>query len=516
MDMTSGKLIITFPKIDENDQIVQRVPRTESNSGKANVQCYNCNARGHYARDCPKPKVRDTRYFREHMLLAMKDEAGGTLNAEENDFMLDNAYGDYTLEELTTAVIMMARIQPTYDKDDDEPKYDVDAASEELETCKKLIKTLEKKPVHFSKYKEAYEELEREIRVDKDTIDRILKENDKIEGDNFSKWKMRIWVGYQNLECLKKAVAVQPKMYDGEIIHSTKLKIDSPDFEETLKDAEESQLKMKDKMIQLDYKKLNALYDTFVPQQEIPIEQTYFSTPSTSSVYTESDLPSKKIPNENKLLQLFVKLDNAISALQTNIDKTLLKDRGESLFYDDQDEVIQLILWIVDSGCSKHMTAITRYGDYVQGNLTICHVYYVEGLIHNLFSFKQFCDGDLEVAFWSNTCYVRNLEGEDLLTGPGFNCLNFQDSSEDSNSIPSKEDLDNLFRPVYEEYYATRTLKVSYNSAANTLDNEDTPSSSSIVVEENEAPQIVTSSKEPVANEPTTPVSNKNVNESIQ
>ncbi|GKA06270.1 hypothetical protein Tco_0685494 [Tanacetum coccineum] len=30
---------------------------------------------------------------------------------------------------------------------------------------------------------------------------------------------------------------------------------------------------------------------------------------------------------------------------------------------------------------------------------------------------RQFCDGDLEVAFRSNTCYVRNLEGDDLLIG---------------------------------------------------------------------------------------------------
>ncbi|GJZ16995.1 retrovirus-related pol polyprotein from transposon TNT 1-94 [Tanacetum coccineum] len=105
-------------------------------------------------------------------------------------------------------------------------------------------------------------------------------------------------------------------------------------------------------------------------------------------------------------------------------------------------QVIQLVLWIVDSGCSKHMTgnlqllrnfvekfigtvrfrndhfaAITGYGDYGQGNLMICHVYYVEGLGHNLFSVGQFCDGYLEVAFRSNTCYVRNLEGDDLLTG---------------------------------------------------------------------------------------------------
>ncbi|GJX14223.1 retrovirus-related pol polyprotein from transposon TNT 1-94 [Tanacetum coccineum] len=36
---------------------------------------------------------------------------------------------------------------------------------------------------------------------------------------------------------------------------------------------------------------------------------------------------------------------------------------------------------------------------------------------HNLFLVGQFYDGDLEVAFHSNTCYVWNLEGDDLLTG---------------------------------------------------------------------------------------------------
>ncbi|GJV60058.1 retrovirus-related pol polyprotein from transposon TNT 1-94 [Tanacetum coccineum] len=44
-------------------------------------------------------------------------------------------------------------------------------------------------------------------------------------------------------------------------------------------------------------------------------------------------------------------------------------------------------------------------------------VYYVEGLGHNLFSVSQFCDGDLEVAFWKNTCFIRNLKGVDLLFG---------------------------------------------------------------------------------------------------
>ncbi|GJV96226.1 retrovirus-related pol polyprotein from transposon TNT 1-94 [Tanacetum coccineum] len=66
---------------------------------------------------------------------------------------------------------------------------------------------------------------------------------------------------------------------------------------------------------------------------------------------------------------------------------------------------------------NDHFAAITGYGDYVQGNLAICHVYYVEGLGHNLFLVGQFCDEDLEVAFRSNMCYVWNLEGDDLLTG---------------------------------------------------------------------------------------------------
>nr|GEX16975.1 retrovirus-related Pol polyprotein from transposon TNT 1-94 [Tanacetum cinerariifolium] len=44
-------------------------------------------------------------------------------------------------------------------------------------------------------------------------------------------------------------------------------------------------------------------------------------------------------------------------------------------------------------------------------------VYYVEGLGHNLFSVRQFCDKGLEVAFRKSTCFVRNEDGVDLLTG---------------------------------------------------------------------------------------------------
>ncbi|GJX87679.1 retrovirus-related pol polyprotein from transposon TNT 1-94 [Tanacetum coccineum] len=105
-------------------------------------------------------------------------------------------------------------------------------------------------------------------------------------------------------------------------------------------------------------------------------------------------------------------------------------------------QIVQLILFIVDSRCTKHMTGnlkllcnfvekflgtvrfrndqfspILGYGELKQGNVTIRWVYYVEGLNHNLFSVGQFCDADLEVAFRKSTCFVRDLQGNDLLTG---------------------------------------------------------------------------------------------------
>ncbi|GJY63287.1 hypothetical protein Tco_0464747 [Tanacetum coccineum] len=104
--------------------------------------------------------------------------------------------------------------------------------------------------------------------------------------------------------------------------------------------------------------------------------------------------------------------------------------------------VVQIALWYLDSGCSKHMTEdrsqltnfvnkflgtvkfgndhlakILGYGDYQIGNVTILRVYYMEGLGHNLFSVGQFCDSNLEVAFCQHICFICNLEGVNLLTG---------------------------------------------------------------------------------------------------
>ncbi|GJT63829.1 retrovirus-related pol polyprotein from transposon TNT 1-94 [Tanacetum coccineum] len=125
---------------------------------------------------------------------------------------------------------------------------------------------------------------------------------------------------------------------------------------------------------------------------------------------------------------------NKVDNRRPNITKSI----GSS----SKSKVFQIVLWYLDSECSKHMTGnrsqiinfvykflgtvrfgndqiakIMGYGDYQMGNVTISQVYYVEVLGHNLFYVGQFCDSDLEVAFRKHTCYIRDLEGVDLLKG---------------------------------------------------------------------------------------------------
>ncbi|GJR97312.1 hypothetical protein Tco_0269486 [Tanacetum coccineum] len=138
---------------------------------------------------------------------------------------------------------------------------------------------------------------------------------------------------------------------------------------------------------------------------------------------------------------------NVNQSVATSCKKTVATDstvkKSGNITRKLYEQLVEIILFIVDSGCSKHMTGNLKlltnfvekfsgnvnfgtdqdctnflgYGDLVQGTITIKRVYYVKGLNHNLFSVGQFCDADLEVAFRKSTCYIRDLKGNDLLTG---------------------------------------------------------------------------------------------------
>ncbi|GJY02608.1 integrase, catalytic region, zinc finger, CCHC-type containing protein [Tanacetum coccineum] len=180
----------------------------------------------------------------------------------------------------------------------------------------------------------------------------------------------------------------------------------------------------------------------------ISVRRTIFNTNSNSLCKTcneciisfnhdkcvENSLKSSKPPTVKKIGE-----SNRPTALNSG---TMLADPQANHTPMEYNLVVQIVLWYLDSGCSKHMTgdrsrlrnfmkkfigtvrfendhfgAIMGYGDYVIGDSVISRVYYVEGLGHNLFSVGQFCDSDLEVAFRKHTCFVRDLDGVDLIKG---------------------------------------------------------------------------------------------------
>ncbi|GJU54943.1 hypothetical protein Tco_1228657 [Tanacetum coccineum] len=214
----------------------------------------------------------------------------------------------------------------------------------------------------------------------KENEDVVLKIGNSLQGMfmlgpkpmSFYNSKVKHGLGYTNPYTLKKAISQNLKLYDASCLDDSKIHMNVRDTEDILDDATNNIKEMKD------------VFES-----------------------TKNDL--SETWKQNKLLK--------DQLLEANLKHELLIDAVTPL--SAKNKVVQIILWIVDSGCSKHMTgdrslleifvekfmgtdrfgnyhfaAITCYDDYEQGNITVC-----------------------KVAFRSNTFYVRNLEGDDLLTG---------------------------------------------------------------------------------------------------
>ncbi|GJV57284.1 integrase, catalytic region, zinc finger, CCHC-type containing protein [Tanacetum coccineum] len=290
-------------------------------------------------------------------------------------------------------------------------------------------------------------------------------------------------------EFLKKAQRANPRLYDIGCYNDNLALMLAPESDEIIRHDKESRSKLSDIIKLFDYDKLNNLYDLFVPQREKSPEQHYFlrckeeCKEKIKNDKSFKENQSKRISERTRTVLKFrlessfqdkgiaIKSQNVIApgmykvqtqtsqtrttqlpqdirktnkrvSFSTGVFPTTSVSRPQFKSNQLEDRLVEIILFIVNFGCSKHMMGnlklltnfvekflgtvkfgndqialILGYGDLVQGNITIKRVYYVEGLNHNLFSVGQFCDADLEVAFRKSTCYIRDLKGNDLLTG---------------------------------------------------------------------------------------------------
>nr|GEX66276.1 reverse transcriptase domain-containing protein [Tanacetum cinerariifolium] len=135
--------------------------------------------------------------------------------------------------------------------------------------------------------------------------------------------------------------------------------------------------------------------------------------------------------------------------------KWILKTQMHWVLKAKNENVQKRVSFAVDN--ASRITNVLERTNSLGSNLSsVPSVYYIKGLNHNLFLVGQFCDADLEVAFRKCTCFVRDLQGNDLLTG----YYNFDPvpqlhnvSSLANAHVPSQQELDLLFGPLYDEFF---------------------------------------------------------------
>nr|GEW32323.1 hypothetical protein [Tanacetum cinerariifolium] len=325
--------------------------------------------------------------------------------------------------------------------------------SKEKEAQIKLYKTREDKEL------EKVIELENKVKILNNIV---YKTGQSVQMMNMLNNKCR--TSFAKPEYLKKAKSANPRLYDIGCYNDNLALMLAIESDEVIRPEKEIRSKLSDLIKPFDYTKLNNLYDLFVPQHEKLSEQRLNAKTSnvnfvcvTCGKCVLNDKHDMCVLNSRNDVNSRTKMPMAVP-ISTREPKRIVnhsvakplrrtvasKSTNQKPRHTTRKlyEYVKIILFIVDSGCSKHMTGnlklltnfvekflgtvkfgndqialIIGYGDLVQGAIIIKRVYYVEGLNHNLFSVGQFCDADLEVAFQKSTCYIRDLKGNDLLTG---------------------------------------------------------------------------------------------------
>nr|GEY15011.1 retrovirus-related Pol polyprotein from transposon TNT 1-94 [Tanacetum cinerariifolium] len=209
-----------------------------------------------------------------------------------------------------------------------------------------------------------------------------------------------------DLELLKINVApLAPKLRNNTTSHNDYLK-HTQEETATLREIVENERLLNPLNTSLDY--------ALLLRKPIPLESNT-SKPVVTLVYSRKSKEAK----------------NTVPVSKSKINKSLVANKNEpnnswgSIISNVPSSIIECMLSKLFSVKFRndHVAKIMGYDDYKIGNVTILRVYFMERLGHNLFSVGQFCDSDLEVAFCQHTCFIRNLDGVDLLTGSRGNNL---------------------------------------------------------------------------------------------
>nr|GEY03656.1 retrovirus-related Pol polyprotein from transposon TNT 1-94 [Tanacetum cinerariifolium] len=423
---------------------------------QSGIQCYNCKEYGHVAKECQKPKrAKDEAYHKEKMLLYKQEDAGFQLNAEQADWR-DDTDDEPEDQELEAHYLYMAQIQevtpdaadnsgPIFDSEplqkvshnDNNNVFAIE--SEHPEQSKSvndtyLIEQDEHNVIKFYKTCEDKEldkviALENKVKV----LDNIVyKTGQSVQTMNMLNRNCK--QSFAKPELLKKAQRVNPRLLNAKTSNVNFVCVTCGKY--VLSDKHDMCVLHSRNGVN-SRTKMPMVVPISTREPEHNVNQSV-AKPLRRTVASESTNQKPR----HTTRKLYEHVSKACSWWYSKFTPPGYKWKPKSQIGNVNPNLVEIILFIVNSGCSKHMMGnlkrltnfvekllgsvkfrndqiapILGYGDVVQGTVTIKKVYYVKGLNHNLFSVGQFCDADLEVAFWKSTCYIRDLKGNDLLTG---------------------------------------------------------------------------------------------------
>nr|GEV07354.1 hypothetical protein [Tanacetum cinerariifolium] len=159
-------------------------------------------------------------------------------------------------------------------------------------------------------------------------------------------------------------------------------------------------------------------------------ENNKISQPSSSNKTNKVEDQSRSVKSKTNKKNYIVKTECSAHVMQYMLNvnsKSVCAICNECLFDANHDKcildyvhnVVQIVLWYLDSRYSKHMignrSQLTNFINKFLG--TVKFGFTMLRDLDTIFSVGQFCYSDLEVAFHKHTCFVRSLEGVDLLLG---------------------------------------------------------------------------------------------------
>nr|GEV62869.1 integrase, catalytic region, zinc finger, CCHC-type, peptidase aspartic, catalytic [Tanacetum cinerariifolium] len=389
----------------------------ENNSGKQRtIVCYNCKGEGHTLKQCTKPKrKRDESWLKDKVLLVQAQANRQILHEEELAFLENLGIAKVLTTQNSAKVALMANLSH-YGSNDLAENSNFPTQHEAL--ILSVIEQLKTQVVNYTMINLENESVNRtltaELERHKDQV-RILKEGNNVD-------KVLDSCAHMVNTSLKKLkhhlvsfdVVVKERTTATTITKGVTLPTSTSGSQpsgNTKKDKIQ-QTPSSAKKNKLEAYPRNDHHTAKVPlRKPIPLESNTLK-PVVTFVYSRK-------PKESR---------NNVPVSKSKINKSLSVDKkepnkswGSTVSNVPSSSTVECRLSKLFSGTVKfgndHVVKIIGYGDYHIGNVTISRVYFVEGLRHNLFSVGQFCDSDLEVAFRQHTCFIRNLESVDLLTG---------------------------------------------------------------------------------------------------